>query len=48
MAERASNGESTIFKGADGRWHGYVSVGFTVDGKPVSFDLVTEVRQPAT
>ena len=34
MAERASNGESTIFKGADGRWHGYVSVGFTVDGKP--------------
>src|SRR4051795_4174189 len=30
---RASNGESTIYKGADGRWHGYVSVGFTLDGK---------------
>jgi hypothetical protein len=33
MAGRASNGESTIYKGADGRWHGYVSVGFTLDGK---------------
>src|SRR5688572_30486551 len=33
MAARASNGESTIYKGADGRWHGYVSVGFTLDGK---------------
>src|SRR3712207_8545018 len=29
---RASNGESTIYKGADGRWHGYVSVGFKLDG----------------
>src|ERR671927_81504 len=34
MAGRASNGESTIYKGADGRWHGYVSVGFKLDGKP--------------
>ena len=33
MAGRASNGESTIYKGVDGRWHGYVSVGFTLDGK---------------
>src|SRR3954464_648183 len=33
MAGRASNGESTIYKGADGRWHGYVSVVFTLDGK---------------
>src|SRR3712207_3578046 len=33
MAGRASNGESTIYKGADGRWHGYVSVGFKLDGK---------------
>src|SRR5918997_1494109 len=33
MAGRASNGESTIYKAADGRWHGYVSVGFTLDGK---------------
>src|SRR4051794_41944150 len=32
MAGRASNGESTIYKGADGRWHGYVTVGFKLDG----------------
>ena len=32
MPGRASNGESTIYKGADGRWHGYVSIGFTLDG----------------
>src|SRR3712207_9266842 len=25
---------STIYRGADGRWHGYVSVGFKLDGKP--------------
>jgi integrase len=34
MAGRSGNGESTIYKGADGRWHGYVSVGFTATGKP--------------
>ena len=33
MAGRASNGESTIYKGADGRWHGYVSVGYKLNGK---------------
>src|SRR6195952_1834694 len=33
MTGRASNGESTIFKGADGRWHGYVSVGFKLNGR---------------
>src|SRR3954462_2194003 len=33
MAGRASNGESTIYKGADGRWHGDISVGCTLDGK---------------
>src|SRR3978361_1920134 len=33
MAGRASNGESTIYKGADGRWHGYVSVGVKLNGK---------------
>jgi integrase len=27
MAGRAANGESSVFKGADGRWHGYVTVG---------------------
>src|SRR6476469_6118169 len=31
MTGRASNGESTIFKGADGRWHGYVSVGYKLN-----------------
>jgi integrase len=34
MAGRASNGESTIYKGADARWHGYVSVGFKANGRP--------------
>ncbi len=33
MAGRASNGESTIYQDADGRWHGYVSVGFTLTGE---------------
>src|SRR3954454_3784688 len=33
MAGRASNAESTIYKVSDGRWHGYVSVGFKLDGK---------------
>src|SRR5690349_19572698 len=33
MAGRASNGESSIYKGADGRWHGYVSVGYKLNGK---------------
>ena len=33
MAGRASNGESTIYKGADGRWHGYVSVGYKLNGR---------------
>src|SRR6478735_9250234 len=33
MSGRASNGESTIFKGADGRWHGYVSVGYKLNGR---------------
>src|SRR3954463_3700263 len=53
MAGRASNGESTIYKGADGRWHGYVSVGFALDGKldrrPVSSNsrgvVVAKVRE---
>jgi len=27
MARRAANGESSIHQGADGRWHGYVTVG---------------------
>lgn len=34
MAGRSVNGESTIYQDADGRWRGYVSVGFTLTGKP--------------
>jgi hypothetical protein len=33
MAGRASNGESTIYKGADGRRHDYVSVGYKLNGR---------------
>ncbi|NEK87813.1 site-specific integrase [Blastococcus saxobsidens] len=33
MVGRAANGESTIYQDAEGRWHGYVSVGFTLIGK---------------
>jgi integrase len=31
--QRASSGESTIYKGKDGRWHGQVSMGVKTDGK---------------
>ena len=31
---RAGNGESSIYKGADGYWHGRVTVGVRDDGKP--------------
>ncbi|MGH8891543.1 MAG: site-specific integrase, partial [Acidothermaceae bacterium] len=31
---RASNGRSSIYQGADGRWHGRVSVGLKPDGGP--------------
>lgn len=30
---RRANGESSIFKGADGRWHGWVSCGTAPDGR---------------
>ena len=32
---RSANGRSSIQKGRDGRWHGYVSMGSTDAGKPV-------------
>src|SRR3954454_18788420 len=32
-ADRKAAGESSIHKGADGRWHGYVSMGLKEDGK---------------
>src|SRR4051794_17674153 len=49
MAGRASNGESTIYKGADGRWHRYVSVGYRLDRRHVSSKsrgvVVAKVRE---
>src|ERR1700712_1410611 len=46
MTGRASNGESTIFKGADGRWHGWVSVGFKLNGKPDRRHVSAKTRAP--
>jgi hypothetical protein len=31
---RASNGESSIYQGSDGRWHGWVSMGTKEGGVP--------------
>lgn len=33
MRSRVANGRSSIFRGADGRWHGYVSMGSRNDGR---------------
>ena len=33
MAGRGANGRSTIVKNADGRWHGFVSMGSKGDGR---------------
>lgn len=35
MSKRAASGRSSILKGKDGRWHGYVSMGADNDGKAV-------------
>src|SRR4051812_19143589 len=51
MTKRAS-GESSISKGADGRWHGYVSMGVKAGGRRdrrhvaavKRADVVTQVR----
>src|SRR3954468_21807354 len=51
-ADRKASGESSIHKGSDGRWHGYVSMGLKANGKRdrrhVSAakrgDVVTKVR----
>jgi len=34
MASRTANGESSVYKGADGRWHGWVTVGLKPGNKP--------------
>ncbi|MEV4134404.1 tyrosine-type recombinase/integrase [Dactylosporangium sp. NPDC049742] len=34
MAKRRANGESSIYQGADGYWHGRVTVGIKDDGTP--------------
>jgi hypothetical protein len=42
MATRRANGESSIFKGPDDRWHGWVSLGYRLDGRVASLILVSE------
>jgi len=42
---RAANGESSIRLGRDGRWHGYVSMGKDVCGKPVRPHVSSRSRQ---
>ncbi len=50
---RAARGESSVQKGPDGRWHGYVSMGLTSEGKrqrrhvaaPLRRDVVAKVRE---
>ncbi|MCW2497111.1 MAG: Integrase [Jatrophihabitans sp.] len=32
--QRNSNGEPSIFKGSDGRWHGWITVGTKANGRP--------------
>jgi len=34
MATRRANGDSSVYEGADGRWHGRVTVGTKDDGTP--------------
>jgi hypothetical protein len=34
VGTRKSNGESSIYLGADGKWHGRVTVGTKNDGSP--------------
>ncbi len=34
VGKRAANGRSTIIRRPDGRWHGWVSMGFLLSGKP--------------
>ena len=33
MSKRAASGESSIYRGNDGRWHGYVPMGLKRDGE---------------
>lgn len=34
MATRKPNGRSSVYEGADGSWHGYVTVGYKPNGSP--------------
>jgi integrase len=34
MAGRRANRESSVFKGADGQWHGWITVGTKANGRP--------------
>src|SRR3954462_3426051 len=46
MAGHASDGESTIYKGADGRWHGWGSVGFKLNGPLDRRHVSAKTRPP--
>lgn len=34
MSTKGSAGEASIFKGSDGRWHGWTAVGTKANGQP--------------
>ena len=34
MSTKGSAGEASIFKGSDGRWHGWITVGTKANGQP--------------
>ena len=51
MAERPgrqTNGRSSIYQGADGYWHGRVTVGSKVDGRPDRRHVMAKSRAEAT
>jgi integrase len=45
---RASNGRSSIYQGADGHWHGRVTVGVKDDGTPDRRHTMSKDRQKVT
>ncbi|MBN9619551.1 MAG: integrase, partial [Actinobacteria bacterium] len=53
MTARKGAGEASIFKAADGRWHGWITVGTKPDGKPdrrhrtakTRADVVQKIRE---
>jgi integrase len=45
---RAANGRSSIYLGADGRWHGMVSMGPGPDGRPIRKHVTAPTQAGAT